>query len=67
MGDLVNLRRERKRKMRNDEAKAAAERRVAFGVSKNEIQAAKARLDHAERSLDAHRLDGKPPRPGDDA
>lgn len=56
MSDVVNLRRARKRKAREQSETDAASRRVAFGISKAEKQAARTRRELAERGLDAHRL-----------
>ncbi len=56
MGDLVNLRRARKRKERlRDEADAAANR-VLFGMTKAERRALEAERTKAERELDARRI-----------
>jgi hypothetical protein len=61
MGDLVNLRRERKRREREEKATAAAENRIVFGTTKAQRQKIKAEREAAERRLDGHRL------PSDDA
>ena len=66
MGDLVNLRRARKRRERARQADAAAENRAVFGTAKaerrkveaerekgEELAATLARLDEAARSLEA--------------
>ena len=59
MGDLVNLRRARKRKAReNSEAAASANRRL-HGLPKPEREAAKARAAKEKHDLDERRLDGK--------
>jgi hypothetical protein len=56
MGEIVNLRRARKRKERQrDEAEAAANR-VLFGAPKAAKQEAKAERERAERHLEGHRL-----------
>lgn len=55
MGDLVNLRRERKRRTRETEAREAAERRAAFGRSKAETSATAQTLALADRRLDGSR------------
>jgi len=56
MGEIVNLRRERKRKARGAEDAKASENRAKFGASKAErgLESARARL--AERVLDGARL-----------
>ncbi len=56
MGDLVNLRRERKRRERGERAAAATENRIVFGATKAERQKIKSEREAAERRLDAHRL-----------
>jgi hypothetical protein len=53
MGEVVNLRLERKRKARADEAAQAAKNRVKFGVSKSQRT-----LDEASRTLVERALDG---------
>jgi hypothetical protein len=53
MGDLVNLRRARKTKAREDADRSAEVNRRSFGRSKAERH-----LQSAERELDARRLDG---------
>ena len=62
MGDLVNLRRERKRRDREREAAVAAENRVAFGLTKSERRKLEAEREAGERRLDAHRLRSDEPR-----
>jgi hypothetical protein len=55
MGDLVNLRRERKRQdRRRDEAKAA-ENRALFGMTKAQRLLLEAEREKAERQLDGFR------------
>jgi hypothetical protein len=56
MGDVVNLRRERKRKARGVGAAKAAENRLKFGASKGERELQDARRELAERALDGARL-----------
>ncbi|WP_048648160.1 DUF4169 family protein [Nitratireductor soli] len=57
MGDLVNLRQERKRKARDEKERRAAENRVLHGRSKAEttLEAAKKALSVSR--FEAHRLD----------
>jgi len=56
MGDVVNLRRERKRKARAIGAAKAAENRLKFGAPKAELELQDARRELAERALDGARL-----------
>jgi hypothetical protein len=63
MGELVNLRRFRKSRVRDAEAAQAETNRVAFGRTRNERDLTKAERDLAERRLDSHRiLDDQPSR-----
>ncbi|HWM47206.1 MAG TPA: DUF4169 family protein [Xanthobacteraceae bacterium] len=57
MGDVVNLRAQRKRAEREQRAKRAAQRRAEHGASKAERLLTAARERRAERDLDLHRLD----------
>jgi hypothetical protein len=57
MADVVNLRRARKRKAREIAASEAADRRVAFGISRVTREASREERELAERRLAAHRLD----------
>jgi hypothetical protein len=59
MGDVVNLRRARKLKSRDDSAKTAAANRLAFGRTKAEV-----RLTEAERALERKRIDAHRLQPG---
>ena len=61
MGEVVNLRRERKRFKRAREAAKAAENRLAHGVKKSQRDAEALRQELAERRLEAHRLDEADP------
>ena len=56
MGEIINLRRARKRKRRLGEEAAAAANRVAFGAPKTAERKARAERERAERRLDGHRL-----------
>jgi hypothetical protein len=56
MGEIINLRRARKRKRRLGEEAAAAANRVAFGAPKTAERKARAERELAERRLDGHRL-----------
>jgi hypothetical protein len=56
MGEIVNLRRARKRSARAREEAAAAAKRAAFGAPKAAKRAERAERDLAERRLDGHRL-----------
>jgi hypothetical protein len=62
MGDIVNLRRVRKARARNEKAKEADANRIAFGLSKAEKSFASAHRELHEKRMDQHKLDG----PGDD-
>lgn len=57
MGDVVNLRTERKRAKRRAEADKAAEQRLKHGTTKDERAMASAQTKRAERVLDLHRLE----------
>ena len=57
MGDVVNLRLERKRKRRSKDAENATEHRVQHGISNGERSLKEARDERAKLNLDQHRLD----------
>ena len=57
MGEIVNLRRARKRKDREREASTAAENRALFGLTKAERTGIEAERKKAESDLDARKLD----------
>ncbi|MBK5959542.1 hypothetical protein CCR97_15205 [Rhodoplanes elegans] len=57
MGEIVNLRRVRKRKDREDAAERAGQNRVLHGMPKAERTVLAARKDKANRALDQHRLE----------
>jgi hypothetical protein len=64
MGEVVNLRRARKRLERAQAAKQAETNRIAFGRAKSERVLSEAERALAERRLEGHRLEGH--RFGDD-
>ncbi len=57
MGDLVNLKRFKKRGERDKAAKDAETNRALFGRTKAEKQRDEMQADRAGKSLDAHRID----------
>ncbi|RBP18383.1 uncharacterized protein DUF4169 [Roseiarcus fermentans] len=57
MGDIVNLRRARKRRDRERESAAAAENRVVFGTPKAERRRIEAEREAGDRRLDGHKLE----------
>jgi hypothetical protein len=61
MGELVNLRRARKRKAGAEAEREAAANRLAHGLSKDERRRLNAEREAETKRLDAHRL-----RPGSD-
>ncbi len=58
MGDIVNLKRFRKRGEREQAAKEAEANRARFGRSKSERAADAMRARRADELLDQHRVDG---------
>ena len=56
MGDIVNLRRERKRQDRRRQEAKAAENRALFGMTKAKRLSIEAEREKAERALDSLRL-----------
>jgi hypothetical protein len=56
MGDIVNLRRVRKRAQRQDHTQKAAENRLVHGQPKAERLLAETRAAKASRNLDLHRM-----------
>jgi len=56
MGEIVNLRRARKRNGRLRDEAAVAANRAAFGAPKTAERKARAERELAERRLDGHRL-----------
>lgn len=62
MAEIVNLRRVRKQKAREEAGKQAEQNRISFGLTKAERTLTKAERDIAERRLEGHRLgDGASP------
>ena len=59
MGDVVNLKRFRKRSEREQAAKEAEANRARFGRSKSERAAVAMRARRADELLDQHRIDGE--------
>jgi len=57
MGEIVNLRRARKAKARDEKEKAADANRVLHGTPKDMRDLAKARGEKSARDLDAHKKD----------
>lgn len=57
MGDVINLRQERKRRARDAKAAEAAENRVKHGLTKGEKSKNKLESDRAAQQLDDHRKD----------
>jgi len=58
MGDIVNLKRFRKRREREQAAKQAEANRARFGRNKSERAADAMRTKNARDRLDQHRIDG---------
>jgi len=61
MADIVNLRRARKARARDEADKAAAANRVAFGRAKVEREISSKEKDLAARRLDGHGRVGREP------
>lgn len=59
MGDLVNLKRFKKRTEREQSAKQAETNRVRFGRTKSERTLDEQRVNRANDLLDQHRIDGE--------
>ena len=59
MGDVVNLKRFKKRTEREVSAKQAETNRARFGRTKSERALVQARATRASDLLDAHRIDGE--------
>ena len=58
MGEIVNLKRFRKRSEREQAAKAAETNRARFGRTKSERAADTMRVKRDNEILDQHRIDG---------
>lgn len=67
MGDLVNLRQERKRKQRDQKAKKADANRALHGRSREERRLTDAEHQKADKHLDGHRLMADASEPVSDA
>ena len=59
MGDVVNLKRFRKRAERHQSAQEADANRARFGRTKSERKLDQTRADRASEVLDQHRIDGE--------
>ena len=59
MGDLVNLKRFKKRQERGQSERQAETNRARFGRTKSERVLDEARATRANDLLDAHRVDGE--------
>jgi hypothetical protein len=55
--EIINLRRHRKAKVRDEREKAAADNRVAFGRTKAEKSLTDAERERTTKSIDGHRRD----------
>lgn len=58
MAEIINLRRARKQKARQEAEAQAEQNRISFGRSKAERRLTEAERDKAARQLDGHRLGG---------
>lgn len=61
MGDVINLRQERKRREQAERRRQAAGRRAGTGRTKAERQRSTAEQEQLEHTLDGHRLDETEP------
>lgn len=57
MAEIINLRRARKSKQREEREKAAAANRTVFGRTRSEKEASAARRELAAKTIDAHKRD----------
>lgn len=57
MGEIVNLRLARKRRVREAADTTASQNRIAFGLSKAEKKIELARRELSDRKLDGHKID----------
>jgi Domain of unknown function (DUF4169) len=62
MADIINLRRVRKQKIRDESADAAAANRAKFGRSKSEKKLAAAEQKLSQQNLDGHQRADKWPK-----
>lgn len=60
MGDLINLRTARKRKLRAEKERQAAENRVLHGRSRADATIARSMLDTTAARHEGHRRDPRP-------
>ena len=58
MGDVVNLKRFKKRSEKEQSARQAEANRARFGRTKSERARDETNSDRADRLLDQHRIDG---------
>lgn len=59
MAEIINLKRARKQKARQEAEAQAEQNRISFGRSKAERRLSEAERDKAARLLDGHRLGAK--------
>ena len=59
MAEIINLRRARKQRTRQDAEAKAEQNRISFGRTKAERTLTEAERDKAARELDGHRLRGE--------
>ncbi|MBV8976465.1 MAG: DUF4169 family protein [Alphaproteobacteria bacterium] len=57
MAEIVNLRRVRKAKARDEKGRAAEANRIKHGVAKAERDLAKSAAEEVRRGVDAHKLE----------
>ncbi len=67
MAGVINLRKARKRKLREKKEKRAEANRVQFGRTREEKRAQELKATHARRFLDAHRRGRKVPSEGEES
>lgn len=60
MAEIINLRRARKRRSRDEKALTSAENRVRFGRTKAQKRAQAEETRRASDRHDGHKLDGEP-------
>lgn len=60
MAEIINLRRARKRRDRDEKSAVAEANRQATSIRKSEIKSAKARNELEARRLDTHKLEPGP-------